>query len=294
MENCKICNNSNFKEYLKLKDFFLTQEEFSIFYCTDCGLKFTFPVPKETDLGKYYKSEKYVSHSDSKKGLFFNIYQIVKNHTLKNKYKLILQNTSKGSILDYGSGTGDFLRNFKKNNWNCYGIEPDEQTRLYASEKQGINFTVPENINNFEKHSFNAITLWHVLEHIPDLNEKLQNFKNLLNQNGILVIAVPNSDSYDSVYYGKYWAAYDVPRHLYHFNINTLSLLLEKNGFEIIKEKKMLFDSYYVSMLSEQYKKTAFGFLRGFFIGFISNLKSYSKKYNASSIILIAKVKNEL
>jgi len=293
MENCKICNKSNFKEFIKLKDYFLTQEDFSILYCADCGFKFTYPLPDVKDLGNYYKSEKYVSHSDTKKGLFFNVYQLVKKYALKNKYKLITENTSKGNILDYGCGTGDFLRNFKENNWTSFGIEPDEETRRYATQKQGLKITHPETINNFEKNSFNAITLWHVLEHVPDLNEKLNIFKSLLTKNGILVIAVPNSDSYDAKHYGKFWAAYDVPRHLYHFNTNTLTQLLEKNGFEIIKSKKMLFDSFYVSMLSEQYKKNTFGFFIGFIIGLISNLKSFSEKYNASSIILVAKVKND-
>ena len=294
IENCKVCNGSNFKELLKLKDYFLSQEEFSIYYCENCGFKFTHPIPDAADLGKYYKSDKYVSHSDTKKGLFFNLYHLVKKQALRKKYKLITNFATKGNILDYGCGTGDFLSAFKTNDWNCFGIEPDDDTRQYATDKQGLKITVPENINNFEKNSFDVISLWHVLEHITDLNEKLNSFKALLKSKGILVIAVPNADSFDAGYYQKYWAAYDVPRHLYHFNNKTLSLLLEKHGFEIIKKEKMLFDSFYVSMLSEQYKKNSFGFIKGIFIGLISNLKSSSKNYNASSFILIARPKNDL
>ena len=291
-ENCPICNNSDFKEFIKTKDFFLTQEDFSIYYCISCGFKFTYPVPSPENIGIYYKSSEYVSHSDTKKGLFYQLYHIVKNYTLKNKFNLINKYSKKGSILDYGCGTGDFLKAFKENNWNCFGVEPDTKTRQYATEKQNLNIISPEKIDVFEKKSLEVITLWHVLEHIPDLNEKLITFKSLLKDNGTLVIAVPNCDSYDAEYYEKYWAAYDVPRHLHHFNKKTLTLLLEKNGFEVIKIKNMLFDSFYVSMLSEKYKKTVLGFFKGSIIGLISNLKTFSEKRHASSFIFIIKQKN--
>jgi len=291
-ENCPVCNNSDYKEFLKTKDFFLSQEDFSVFYCEKCGYKFTYPEPSPEIIGNYYKSAEYVSHSDTKKGVFFQLYHIVKNYTLKNKFNLVNKYAAKGNILDYGCGTGDFLKAFKDNNWNCFGVEPDAQTRQYAAEKQNLNIISPENIDILEKKSFDVISLWHVLEHIPDLNEKIKSFKSLLKDSGTLVIAVPNCDSYDAAYYEKYWAAYDVPRHLHHFNKKTLSLLLDKNGFEIIKIKNMLFDSYYVSMLSEKYKKTTLGFFKGSIVGLISNLKTIGKKRYASSFIFIIKQKN--
>jgi len=290
-KNCPICNSNNFEIFLYSRDYFFTGEHFNIYYCTHCGYRFTHPVPDLNTIGKYYKTEKYVSHSDTKKGLFFKAYQFIKKINLRNKFNLINLYKKEGKILDYGCGTGDFLSTFKKVNWNVYGIEPDDDTRTYASTKNNINISTPGNINTFENQYFDVITLWHVLEHIPDLNEKLAAIKRVLNTSGILVIAVPNSDSFDAKHYGKYWAAYDLPRHLHHFTPDTLSLLLEKHGFEIIQKKNMLFDSFYVSLLSEKYLKNTFPFFKAIFWASISNLKILKKNTYASSVIFVCQQK---
>jgi len=290
-QNCIVCNSSNFIKFLEPKDYFFTDEQFYIYKCNDCGFKFTTPVPSPDDIVRYYKSANYVSHSDKNKGLFFKVYQKVKNINLKNKYKLIQSYSVKGKILDYGCGTGDFLRLFKNHGWDCKGLEQDEDTRAYASTKQGFEIGKPTDIEKMQPDSYDVITLWHVLEHIHDINTKLNQFENLLKPSGVLVIAVPNADSFDARHYGKYWAAYDVPRHLYHFSQNTLEQLLKKHQLEIIATKNMLFDAFYVSILSEKYMKSPVYFLKGVFWGFVSNLKIINKKHPASSTIFIIKKK---
>ncbi|OQA01485.1 MAG: Malonyl-(acyl-carrier protein) O-methyltransferase [Bacteroidetes bacterium ADurb.Bin408] len=290
-DNCKICNNTTFQKLYDTRDYFLSGELFYIYQCNSCGFKFTYPIPSPDDIGRYYKSSDYVSHSDTNKGLFFKVYQFVKSLNIKNKYKLVCAYAGKGKILDYGCGTGDFLGLFKNKGWDCYGLEQDADTRAYASHKQGFEIGSPEDIEQLPAASFNAITLWHVLEHIHDINLKLEQFYKLLKPDGVLIIAVPNADSFDAQHYGKYWAAYDVPRHLYHFSQKTLSRLLLNHQFQIHTTKNMLFDSFYVSMLSEKYMKNKMPFFKGIFWGAISNFKILSKKYPSSSTIFIIRKK---
>jgi len=288
INTCPICNNTDFNTFLELKDYFLSQEDFKIDCCKQCGFKFTNPIPEEADLGAYYKSTDYVSHSDTKKGLFFKLYHYIKKRALKSKYNIISSYFKTGRILDYGCGTGDVLKTFKDNNWEVMGIEPDEDTRKYAISKNSLTVLDVNEFKNINKNSFDVVSLWHVLEHIPDLNEKIFTFKSLIKDNGILLIAVPNCNSYDARYYKKYWAAFDVPRHLYHFNHKSIKELFEKHDLKIIKQLPMIFDSFYVSMLSEKYKKNPLSFLKGMIIGFISNLSAhFSKNKNFSSTIYI-------
>ncbi|MDD3875241.1 MAG: class I SAM-dependent methyltransferase [Bacteroidales bacterium] len=291
IEKCNICGSKNFKSFLELKDYFLSEEKFYITECKDCGFKFTNPYPDENHISSYYKSEKYVSHSNTKKGIFFKLYHLVKKNAINSKKRLIESYVQKGRILDYGCGTGDFLSAFISEHWDCYGIEPDDNTRLYASEKHKLPINKPNDLTIFEDCFFDVISMWHVLEHIPDLNTKLRQLRTLLKPNGIIVIAVPNSDSYDARYYGNYWAAFDVPRHLHHFNHTSLTALLEKNEFEILSRKPMHFDSFYVSILSEKYKKSFLSFFKGIAIGLFSNFMASQKNLNYSSIIYIIRKK---
>jgi len=290
-EKCNICENKKFINFLKLKDYFLSDETFNIVQCNICGYKFTNPYPEDDIIGRYYKSDDYVSHSETKKGMFFKIYHLVKKRALSNKLKLVSLYSDKGTILDYGCATGDFLGVCKKHNWQCFGVEPDEKTRTYAKKKHNIEISSLSELINFESSFFDIITLWHVLEHIPDLNEKLKQFHRILKDNAQLIIAVPNCDSFDAKYYGKHWAAYDVPRHLHHFNHTTINLLLEKNNFKVIDKKPMFFDSFYVSILSEKYKRNSLGFFKGFIIGLISNIKARFNNKNYSSMIYIVRKK---
>ena len=226
---CPICKTQSFEPFVTCKDYTVSVQNFNIVSCNNCNFKFTNPRPEDEKLGEYYKSEDYISHSNTNKGIISKLYKSVRNYTLKKKLNLISKYVSRGTILDYGCGTGMFLKVCQDAGWKSFGMEPDEGARKIASE-MGLNtFSDKERIQTYiGAEKFDIITLWHVLEHVTDLEETLNFFKEKLNQNGALIIAVPNYTSYDAKHYKEYWAAFDVPRHLYHYEIETIQKLLFK------------------------------------------------------------------
>lgn len=276
------------KLYIKSKDYTLTNEEFELHYNSKFDLLFTNPKPK--NLEKYYDSNDYISHTDSSKTLVDKLYQYVKNYTLKNKLKLINSfNTNQKKILDIGAGTGDFINVCKNNSWNTTGIEPSKKARATASTK---NLVLKESIADLGEEKFDIITMWHVLEHVPNLNEYIVKLKKLLTRDGVLIIAVPNYKSYDAKYYKEHWAAYDVPRHLWHFSKTSIERLFALVDMYVEKRIPMIFDSFYVSLLSEKYKKNQMKLFRAFYIGLVSNLKAKQSKEYSSLIYIIKNTKN--
>ncbi|MNS16801.1 bifunctional 3-demethylubiquinone-9 3-methyltransferase/ 2-octaprenyl-6-hydroxy phenol methylase [compost metagenome] len=246
----------------------------------------TSPQPSLDTLGKYYESVDYISHTDSKRSLFEKAYHFVKNIALKNKLNLInsLQ-PDKGRILDIGAGTGDFLSVAKDDGWQTVGVEPSDKAKAIAKNK-GVSFV--EQTAELESHSFDVITMWHVLEHVPNLDNQIKELKRLLKTNGTLIVAVPNFKSFDAKYYGKFWAAYDVPIHFWHFSKKAIKMLFEKEGMQLVKILPMKFDSFYVALLSEKYKTGKMNFVKAFFIGLQSNWKA-GKNLEYSSHIYILK-----
>jgi len=289
LKKCPICGSNKLEKAFKTKDYFLTQKEFEISKCKSCGFHFTNPRPTESSLGEYYKSEEYISHSNSNKGLFGMLYQSVRNYTLKKKYQLVSRLKDGHNILDIGCATGQFLHEFKDRGWKCTGIEPDENARKFAQKKYDLKIFDPIEINNLKDHSFDVISMWHVLEHVSDLKSRMMDLQRLLKENGYLFIALPNFESWDAKHYGEYWAGLDVPRHLYHFNKKNVELLFKNYGFKIVDIKAMKFDSYYVSLLSEKYKKNPLYLLSAFFKGWYSNLKAGKTSPNHSSLLYILK-----
>lgn len=288
--NCPVCNNTKFKSFISCKDHTVSKETFTIVECESCGLKFTNPIPNPDQLGNYYKSEDYISHSNTKKGIISRLYHIVRSYTLKKKVNLIASYVSRGTILDYGCGTGMFLKVCKDSGWKTLGMEPDQGARQLASE---LGLNTYENINEIttalKESKVEAITLWHVLEHVTDLSTSLAFFHECLKSDGILVIAVPNHKSYDASHYREFWAAYDVPRHLYHFEKETIKTLLSNNRFNLIETRPMKFDSFYVSMLSEKYKTGSILYLNAFFNGLKSNLSAKDSAGYSSTIYIFRK-----
>ncbi|CEN35478.1 class I SAM-dependent methyltransferase [Capnocytophaga cynodegmi] len=275
---------------MKIKDYSISQEEFELIYDSNLELLKTQPIPK--NLSKYYESDVYISHTDSKKTLFDKVYQAVKNINLKSKIRIISKyKKEKIQLLDIGAGTGDFVLSCKKQmNWETTGIEPNEKARQLAEKKQ---IRLLENYDDLKEKSFDVITLWHVLEHIPDLENQIQKINSLLKEDGILIVAVPNYKSWDAQHYKQFWAAYDVPRHLWHFSKTSIQKIFIPKGFQLLEIKPMLFDAFYVSILSEQYKTGKKNFIKGFINGTHSNLYGMRKKEFSSHIYVLQKVKND-
>ncbi len=275
------------KSYLKTKDFSVSQESFELHYDAELEMLVTHPQPK--DLSLYYDSEVYISHTDSKTSLTDRLYQKVKQYSLQKKIKLIdNQIVNSKKLLDFGAGTGDFLVKARTKGFSVDGIEPNEKARHNAAKK-GI--VLHKNSSALKESRYGAITLWHVLEHLPDLDGQVEKIASLLDKDGVVVVAVPNYKSYDAKFYGAYWAAYDVPRHIWHFSKTSIIRLFDKHEMEVVSIKPMLFDSFYVSLLSEKYKGNKLYLINAFFIGLWSNIKAYfSKEY--SSLIYVIKKKN--
>jgi 2-polyprenyl-3-methyl-5-hydroxy-6-metoxy-1,4-benzoquinol methylase len=292
---CPACSSASIKPVLTVEDYSVSNEKFEIWECAACGLRFTQDVPDRNSIGRYYQSSQYISHSNTKTGIVNKLYHFVRNFTLAQKKRLIIGRTglNKGSLLDIGAGAGAFAAYMKSAGWSVTGLEPDESTRAKAIQNYGITLAPSEELFRFIPESFNAITMWHVLEHVHDLHGYLVEIKKLLKPGGVLFIAVPNYTSDDASRYKASWAAYDVPIHLYHFSPGSMKTLLDKHGFRISSIRPMWFDSFYVSLLSEKYRTGKQQLIRGFMNGFISNLKALNNKTRCSSLIYIVQKSNE-
>lgn len=276
---------SNKKHFLTVKDHSVSKEIFELYYDENLDMLITSPQPAVSVLGKYYESVDYISHTDSKRSLFEKAYHFVKGIALKNKLDLInsLQ-PAKGRILDIGAGTGDFLAVAKDNDWSTVGVEPSSKARDIAIRK-GVSFV--DDTAQLEKQSFDVITMWHVLEHVPDLEAQVKELKRLLKPTGSLIVAVPNFKSFDANYYQSFWAAYDVPIHFWHFSKKAIKAVFEKEQIELVKVLPMKFDSFYVSLLSEKYKTGKMNFVKAFFIGLRSNWKAKASLEYSSHIYVL-------
>ena len=273
------------KSFITVKDFSVSGESFSLLLNEEYQILKTHPQPTLDKLGSYYEFEDYISHTDGKRTLFEKMYHFIKRKAIRDKVKLINSyQPVKGRILDIGAGTGDFLLECKNQNWDILGIEPNDKAKGIALGK-GIKFG--DTIEKLESNSFDVITMWHVLEHVPDVEHQVAELKRLLKPSGTIIIAVPNFKSYDAKYYKEFWAAYDVPRHLWHFSKTAIEKLFDKQNMNLEDIKPMWFDSFYVSLLSEKYKSGKMNFISGFFIGLISNVSGFFKKEFSSHIYVL-------
>ena len=287
--NCPVCEGENFNPFLKCKDNTGSDESFNIVKCATCGFAFTNPIPEEYEIAKYYESEEYISHSNTKKGIVNSIYQLVRNHTLDKKVKLLNRLSNGKNLLDIGCGTGEFLDRAAKNSFDCIGIEPSETAKRQGIENFQLKVFAEDHLTNLKSSAYDFITMWHVLEHVYDLNKRIETLKRLIKPNGHIIIAVPNLDSYDANYYKEKWAAYDVPRHLYHFSPKAIQNIFQKHRIELVEVLPMKFDSFYVSMLSEKYKNGSINLLRAFTTGLTSNFKANKEKSYSSQIYILKK-----
>lgn len=289
IKTCIVCNSKNIGKHLNCVDHFVSGESFSIARCHDCGFCFTSPRPSVKVIGKYYESEEYVSHSKTSAGFINRLFHLARLYTLRSKKRIVNKYADQGNLLDYGCGSGEFLKTMSDAGHNVVGIEPDMNTRKLAINEYGLNIVSESDLSGIPDGSLSSITLWHVLEHVYPLEERIKSFYQKLSNTGTLFVALPNIASYDAKKYKAHWAAYDVPRHIYHFDPLTIKRLMNNFGFNLYKTLPMHLDAIYISMLSEKYKTGSAKNLKAIFSGMYSNFHALTHKGNYSSLIYIFK-----
>jgi len=293
-KQCPACLSDQVFPFKDIKDHSVSGENFAVWECGGCTMRFTQNIPDQEQIGRYYKSDAYVSHTDTKEGLVNRIYHFIRKITIRQKRNMLVSETgkSKGSILDIGCGTGAFLHEMQKTGWNVVGLEPDDTAASIARDKHNLNPQNPQALFGFEASAFDAITMWHVLEHVHTLDAYVGQLKKVMKDDGVLFVAVPNYTSKDAEHYGTAWAAYDVPRHLYHFSPKSMKALMERHGFSISKIKPMWYDAVYVSMLSEKYLVGKGRLLHAIINGFRSNIAALFAVKKCSSLIYVVRKQN--
>ncbi len=290
--SCPICSSKQLNKVFECIDFTVSHETFTIVSCADCDFHFTNPRPAADEIYKYYKSDTYISHTNSQKGILNAIYQRIRQRAISKKLAIV---ESYGplpkTILDYGCGTGEFLSKAKAAGWVAAGLEPDPDARKLAITNHHLNIGQLADLQSFEIGQFGVITLWHVLEHVHQLQETLAQFHKILSATGILIIAVPNRKAFDALHYKSFWAAYDVPRHLYHFSSDAIAKLMDMNGFQIHSINPLFFDPFYISLLSEKYKSGWMNPIKAFFIGLQTTLRGRKNTDANSSLLYVLKKK---
>ncbi len=282
LDRCPVCNSHNINHIITARDYLVTKERFQIDSCGECGFRFTNPRPDDDKLAGYYDSKGYISHSDEGTSLINSLYKISRGFALRRKQKLIGRLSKTKKLLDVGCGTGHFIDYCQRHGWQVSGVEPNQIARLQAEDKTKIS--IRHNLSDVTASGFGVITLWHVLEHLPNLGQTMNQLKALLAPGGVLIIAVPNFEAYEATVFKEYWAAYDVPRHLYHFNHASLSRLTKNHGLKIVRTYAMRLDSFYISLLSNTNKYSRSKYINSFITGLLSNIYALKSK-NYSSLI---------
>jgi SAM-dependent methyltransferase len=286
---CPVCKSAATKQVLTCTDYTVSKQPFNIWECSTCTLRFTYPAPDEKAILPYYQSDAYISHSDSSKGLINKLYKGARSYTLKWKLQLVKNKArlQTGRLLDIGAGTGAFVNTMAEAGWNGVGLEPDAGARKLAKKNYGITLQPSENLFLLPEQSFDVVTMWHVLEHVHRLHEYVDQIRKLLKSGGVALIAVPNYTSKDAQHYGKFWAAYDVPRHLYHFSPAAMRKLAELHRMDVRETTPMRLDAYYIAMLSEKYKAGKGNLLKAVWSGFNANMEGGEDKEKYSSLVYV-------
>jgi len=290
--SCPNCQGNSIENSFSTLDFTVSQEAFEIWECVGCTFKFTQNVPDEESIGPYYKSENYISHSDKKESMMDQLYHKARDFMLASKKRLVLRlhnSKTNGSLLDIGAGTGYFLKTMRDANWSVSGIEADEDARLFASNYTGTTVLPNSHLSDIASESHDIITMWHVLEHVHELDPYLEQIHSVLKSNGYFIVAIPNHTAREVSLYKENWAAWDVPRHLYHWNTESFSVLMQRSGFKIIERKSMPFDPFYIALLSEQYKTGKKNIFAALFNGISSLISGYADITKSSSVIYVMK-----
>lgn len=293
IKTCPLCGGTHLERALTCVDHYVSGEMFHLCRCRDCGFLLTQDAPAESEIGRYYEAPDYISHTDTKKGAMNSVYHWVRNYMLKRKAALVMREAHRktGSLLDIGTGTGYFADAMQRRGWQVEAVEKSPQARAFAKEHFNMDVKPHTALKNFTPESFDVITLWHVMEHLEPLNETWETLHSLLTEKGVLIVAVPNSSSFDAKKYGAYWAAYDVPRHLWHFTPATIQQFGAKHGFILAERHPMPFDAFYVSMLTERHMRHSCTFLKGMVVGTLAWFSALVKKERSSSMIYVFRKK---
>lgn len=289
IEVCPVCGGTDFGHYMNCTDFYATGEHFEVCQCADCGFRFTDGAPVESEIGRYYETPDYISHSDTSKGLMNKVYHWVRSYMLSRKARLVAKASGmeRGTMLDYGTGTGYFANQMRKAGWTVRAIEKSAQAREFARTNFGLEVWSEQQMDQVPTGSLDVVTLWHVMEHVENLDRLWSEIDRWLRKDGTLIVAVPNCSGADEAIYGAHWAAYDVPRHLWHFVPPTMRRLAERKGYEMCQTLPMPFDAFYVSMLSEKYRGSKAYFVKGMLSGARALVKAWADKNRSSSIIYV-------
>jgi len=285
---CPVCQSAEIDPALQAVDHTVSHESFAIWQCRQCTLRFTQDVPDAASIGAYYRSENYISHSNTSKGIVNQLYHQVRKKTLSDKYRLIVSTIRKkqGKLLDIGAGTGAFVGFMQQEGWEVTGLEPDETARERARTDHRVQLMDADRLFSLPSDNFDAVTLWHVMEHVHELHSYVEQLKSLVRRDGRIFIAVPNYTSFDAGIYREAWAAYDVPRHLYHFSPKAMETLFDQHGLQLQYSHPMWYDAVYISILSENYRRNG-SMIRGIFNGFFSNTRAFVDKSRCSSLIYV-------
>lgn len=290
---CPLCGGTHLERALTCVDHYASGEMFHLCRCRDCGFLFTQDFPVEAEMGRYYETPDYISHTDTRRGLMNRVYHWVRSYMLGRKARLVSREAhlAEGRLLDIGTGTGYFADTMRRRGWQVEAVEKSGQARAFARERFGLDVKPESALGELAPGSFDVITLWHVMEHLEPLNETWERLNRLLTERGVLIVAVPNCSSFDARRYGAYWAAYDVPRHLWHFTPGTIQQFASKHGFIMAERRPMPFDAFYVSMLTEKHMRRSCPFLRGMLTGILAWFSSLVKKERSSSMIYVFRKK---
>ena len=294
IHTCPLCGDTRLERALTCVDHYATGEMFHLCRCTRCGFLFTQDFPPEKEIGRYYEAPDYISHTDTRRGAMNRVYHWVRRYMLGRKARLVERAAHRrsGRLLDIGTGTGYFPHTMDRRGWTVEAVEKSPQARAFAQEHFGLNVLPDEALAMLDEGRYDVITLWHVMEHLEHLNDVWERLHRLLTERGTLIVAVPNCSSFDADRYGAYWAAYDVPRHLWHFTPDTMQQLASKHGFIMAERHPMPFDAFYVSMLSEKHMRRSMTFLRGMFVGTLAWLSALVRKERSSSMIYVFRKKS--
>ena len=293
INTCPLCGGQQLEHALTCTDHYASGEQFEVIRCAHCGFLMTQGVPVEAEIGKYYETPDYISHSDTQQGLMNRVYHWVRQYMLSRKAALVkrVSGLSEGSLLDYGTGTGYFANAMVRQGWKVKAIEKSPQARAFAKKQFGLDVEAEHSLKDYPSMSLDVVTLWHVMEHLEHLNEMWETLHRILKDKGVLIVAVPNPESYDARKYKEWWAAYDVPRHLWHFSPSVMQQFGEKHGFVLEKEHPMPFDAFYVSMLTEKYKSNGLSFVKGLWTGTLAWFSALGNKERSSSLIYVFRKK---